>query len=83
MYTVELSAFSLTVICSNQLVASTTRVDVLDDIVTEYPVCLATDPLSSGAMAGIVILVLLVVLFLLCAVYMRYNHLYCFGEYTC
>lgn len=37
------------------------------------------EPLSSGTLATIVIVVLLVILFLLCAVYMRYNHLYCFA----
>ncbi|XP_047741555.1 cell adhesion molecule 2 isoform X1 [Hyalella azteca] len=38
------------------------------------------EPLSSGTLAAIVVVVLLVILVLLCAVYMKYNHLYCFAE---
>jgi hypothetical protein len=57
-----------------------------DQLSDGYHIVASTDqiqsqePLGSGALAAIVVVVLLVILFLLCAVYMRYNHLYCFAE---
>lgn len=38
------------------------------------------EPLSSGALAGIVLLVLFIIFSLFCCVYLRMNHLYCFAQ---